>query len=309
MTPDEEAQAIGFRNAITRSAADRAIDTFVRTGGYAHSDADARCVVRWLLLRGLLIEQRNIKHGIAASPLHRILASSESVYGPIGRITTFIDVLRPPEELPLSVIRAATSRAGGRCPEFWTTDRIVRGKTENVVLGVSDGSVVTSFELATQHFEPARILPECEVNIQEVDAKGLVGATIVSWRACGTGSDPFKHRDFVAERVVVDTVATRFKFSIRHKGPFGSFERHLRSAGMIRSGPSKGEHGYGACLAIARAHGSPSRESSAPPAMLPPTSCLEKEWSEKDQRRAESEMASRQMKQYREMQMLMQGRT
>jgi len=43
--------------------------------------------------------------------------------------------------------------------------------------------------------------------------------------------------------------------------------------------------------------------------MLPPTSCLEKEWSEKDQRRAESEMASRQMKQYREMQMLMQGRT
>ena len=91
---------VGYPNSSARAAADVAsgkdtsavaIDTYVRFGGVDKKE-DVRHVVRWLLLRGLLIEGCNIEGKIADAPLHRVLFATESVLGPIGRVASLLDV-------------------------------------------------------------------------------------------------------------------------------------------------------------------------------------------------------------------------
>ena len=105
---ENERMLVGYPNSSARAAADVAsgadpsavaIDTYVRFGGVDKKE-DVRHVVRWLLLRGLLIEGRNIEGRctacccckIADAPLHRVLFATESVLGPIGRVASLLDV-------------------------------------------------------------------------------------------------------------------------------------------------------------------------------------------------------------------------
>ena len=99
---DAAAVRDGFPDARTRVNADVAsgaaldavaIDTFLRSSGeYVDSEEESRQVRRWLITRGLLIEQRCIPSGGAHTPLHRALASSEGPLGFVGRVIAFIRV-------------------------------------------------------------------------------------------------------------------------------------------------------------------------------------------------------------------------
>ena len=92
--------------------------------------------------------------------------------------------------------------------QTWTTTLIPTAKTETVILGVDDGSHVTSLEVATSD-------AYSEVQVQEVNADGIVGVTLVSWQKCGgkTFGDP-SPKTFTF--TVAPTFATMFLFTVRH---------------------------------------------------------------------------------------------
>ena len=99
---DAAAMALGFSDSQARAIADHksgadteamSIDTFVRSGGsgvvYVEQVAHAK---RWLVLRGILIEERNVGVGGADTPLHRVLVASSGPAGILGRVASYIPV-------------------------------------------------------------------------------------------------------------------------------------------------------------------------------------------------------------------------
>ena len=122
---DAAAVRDGFPDARTRVNADVAsgaaldavaIDTFLRSSGeYVDSEEESRQVRRWLITRGLLIEQRCIPSGGAHTPLHRALASSEGPLGFVGRVIAFI---RVPVLTPRFVWKVK-NHCNGRHNEKW----------------------------------------------------------------------------------------------------------------------------------------------------------------------------------------------
>ena len=121
---DANAQELGFVDSRARAFADAksgadgdaaAIDAFIRTG--CRSDVSScdqygtreciggasscrtggatdgeRSAKRWLLVRGILIEQRKIGTGGAHTPLHRVLVASVGVTAALGRVASFLSV-------------------------------------------------------------------------------------------------------------------------------------------------------------------------------------------------------------------------
>ena len=199
-----------------------AIERFVRYGGVDSVD-EARRVVRWLLVRGVLIEQRNVSAGGAATPFHRVLYASEGPMGPIGRVAAFLDVpLLSKILLTLSVARPPTSEGGFDSSytvenmlagtKVWLTKPIFAGRdAENVILRVADGSRVTSFELATNKL----IGGTCEVSIESVDAGGNPLGTLVAWQSCGVGSFGGRPSTYTPKTFPVVTSATEFLITLR----------------------------------------------------------------------------------------------
>ena len=119
---DAAAMALGFTDSHARAIADHesgadteamAIDTFVRSCGsgvvYAEQVAHVK---RWLVLRGLLIEERNIGVGGADAPLHRVLVASAGPAGLLGRVASYIPVAHGREYIPL------TGCGGGEFPPY-----------------------------------------------------------------------------------------------------------------------------------------------------------------------------------------------
>ena len=233
-----------------------AIDTFVRYGCmFVESVDQVKTAVRWLIVRGILIEERKVGAGGAATPFHRILAASEGAMGPIGRVALFLDVpLLVPQEVTMCVTRQATSEdcssmlggsesmlAGEMCFGVWMTKPIPAGQTENVTVCAADGSRVTSFELATIGHNVS------EVSIESVDAEDNPLETLVAWQSCGTCSasgEVFNPSDYAPKMFPVVSSATKFRITIRHTS--------VRST-YIAAG-----------LAVCRAHGSPIAMLPAP---------------------------------------------
>lgn len=114
------AEALGFPHSAARAAADvasgadlnaAAIDTFMRHGAVRSSD-DARRVVRLMLLRGMLVELRNVGTGGADTPLRELLVSSTGPLVGLGRVAAFLDVplLVPEVRLKPHVFSSSSSR-------------------------------------------------------------------------------------------------------------------------------------------------------------------------------------------------------
>ena len=122
-----------------------------------------------------------------------------------------------------SVVRAATSEYDSEFTaanmlagtKVWLTHSIPSGQTESVILGVADGSRVTSLKVATYRWSP-RSPP---VEIHEVNADGTVGATLISRDTCGmrhSGESSALPRSYAPESFAVNTHATKFLFSVKH---------------------------------------------------------------------------------------------
>jgi hypothetical protein len=85
------------------------LDAFVRNGCVSVSTAEeARRARRWLLVRGIMIERRNISATGANTPLHRLLVASVGVTAPLGRVAAFLDVPIP-AHLDVSILLPASS--------------------------------------------------------------------------------------------------------------------------------------------------------------------------------------------------------
>ena len=124
---DANAQELGFADSRARAAADAksgadgdaaAIDAFIRSGcrseaigssGRTTPDEGERSAKRWLLLRGLLIEGRNISEGGANTPLHRVLAASVGTTAALGRVASFLSV----ESEAFSIARVGMNHSAG----------------------------------------------------------------------------------------------------------------------------------------------------------------------------------------------------
>ena len=281
------AQAHGFPSSFARAAADTtsgvdpnalAIDTFLRTGCVLTSD-EARRVVRWKIVRGILIEQRKIGAGGAVTPLQRTLCTAEGPLGNLGRVASFIGVpLLAPEELTMDIDRPATSEgyAHGTAATMlgstvgWMTDPIPAGQTENVILCVAQhsGVRVTSFELATREHDGVK----SEVMIEIVDAGGNPLETLVRWQSFGTCSGRGTHypRAYTPQTfpLAVPTFATRFRITLRHTNPKGE---HGRSPPTSGGGRRAFSPPTSAGLAICRVHGcSPPTSGGGRGAFSPP---------------------------------------
>jgi hypothetical protein len=97
----------------------------------------------------------------------------------------------------------------------WATKRTFAGREESVILGVADGSRVTSLKVATYRWGP-RSPP---VEIHEVNADGTVGATLIFRDTCGmrhSGESSALPRSYAPESFAVNTHATKFLFSVKH---------------------------------------------------------------------------------------------
>ena len=121
---DAKAQELGFKDSRARAQADAmsgadadaaAIDAFIRSGCRSFAIGSSgrtmvrtpdgeRSAKRWLLVRGLLIEGRNIGEGGANTPLHRLLVASVGTTAALGRVASFLSV----ESEALSVARMTT---------------------------------------------------------------------------------------------------------------------------------------------------------------------------------------------------------
>ena len=261
---DAAAQECGYPDSAARAIADVAsgadlnavaIDTFVRYGcTFVNSVDQVKIAVRWLIVRGILVEERKVGPGGAATPFHRILAASEGTMGPIGRVALFLDVpLLHEQEVTLCVTRAATSdmakgvMKGGMRFGVWLTMPIPAGQTENVIICAADGSRVTSFELATIAHTGSELMTGyvSEVSIESVDVEGNPLETLVTWQSCGVCSgEVFSLSDYTPKRFPVVTSAIKFRITLRH---------NYMSSGNMAAG-----------LAICRAHGSPIAMLPAP---------------------------------------------
>ena len=73
-------------------------------GGRKGITGGKRSAKRWLLIRGLLIEGRNIGEGGANSPLHRVLTASVGTTAALGRVASFLSV----ESKAFSIARVGT---------------------------------------------------------------------------------------------------------------------------------------------------------------------------------------------------------
>ena len=134
-------------------------------------------------------------------------------------IWRYLDVAKP-VELEVEIVTpptsefdsnyTATNMLAGR--KAWCTKWIPAHQAESVVLGVADGSRVTSFEVAS-HWS----MPTCQMRVEEVAADGNAGASLLPWNHYGTLSGvTYKPSEHTPVTIAVETTATRFKVSVRH---------------------------------------------------------------------------------------------
>ena len=239
------------------SGADRnalAIDTFVRFGAVyinhpigeeggcrdVNTADHTRRVIRWLVLRGLLIDERKIGAVGANSPLRQVLCSTHGPTGPIARVAKFLTVpvyQEFPDYLHITIARPATSeysveytmstllaRQGTRLWETADLSNLAPAfRNPTAIVCVADGSRVTSFEVATLIDGPG-CLDLTEMSIEAVDAAGNSldpVEILIPMQRCGSCSGTDYHtrndwRSYTLQTFEVDTSATQFLITLRH---------------------------------------------------------------------------------------------
>ena len=194
--------------------------------GYVHLAffIDTRCTLsehEWAVKQLLYIRTLGIAHirGFASrAPIFQMMQSLAIK----RRIWRYLDVAKP-VALAMEIVAPTTSEFSSTNTvtkmlvgtELWLTKTISTDQSENVVLGVAAGSLVTSLDVATY-----RCTSDRQMCVEEVAADGTVGAMLITWKHYGTHSEfsggSYEPSDYTPATIAVETTATRFKVSIRH---------------------------------------------------------------------------------------------